>query len=71
MTYRHILQNSVNLATTLRKLGLKKGDVVGLSSENRFEFIVAALAVTYCGGILSTLNITYTPGKFCQSLTHS
>ncbi|CAD0203943.1 unnamed protein product [Chrysodeixis includens] len=68
VTYRHILQHSVNLATTLRKLGLKKGDVVGLSSENRFEFIVAALAVTYCGGILSTLNITYTPGEITHLL---
>lgn len=53
----------MNLAVSLRKLGLKKGDVVGLSAENRFEFVVAALAVTYCGGVLSTLNITYTPGK--------
>lgn len=53
----------MNLAVSLRKLGLKKGDVVGLSSENRFEFVVAALAVIYCGGVLSTLNITYTPGK--------
>lgn len=63
ITYRYILQNSVNLAASLQKLGLKKGDLVGLSSENRFEFIIAALAVVYCGGVLSTLNITYTPGE--------
>ncbi|CAH0690222.1 unnamed protein product [Spodoptera exigua] len=68
VTYRYILQNSVNLAVSLRKLGLKKGDLVGLSSENRFEFIVAALAVMYCGGILSTLNITYTPGEISHLL---
>lgn len=53
----------MNLAVSLQKLGLQKGDVVSLSSENRFEFTVAALAVMYCGGALSTLNITYSPGK--------
>ncbi|KAJ8723878.1 hypothetical protein PYW07_007858 [Mythimna separata] len=68
VSYRYILQNSVNLAVSLRKLGLKKGDVVGLSSENRFEFVVAALAVIYCGGVLSTLNITYTPGEIIHLL---
>ncbi|XP_026314673.1 luciferin 4-monooxygenase-like [Hyposmocoma kahamanoa] len=75
VTYRTVLQNSVNLAASLQKLGLKKGDLVSLSSENRFEFTVASLAVFYCGGVLSTLNITYSPegsvathrkdGKFC------
>ncbi|XP_075982662.1 luciferin 4-monooxygenase-like [Anticarsia gemmatalis] len=68
VTYRQILQLSVNLAVSLQKLGLKKGDLVGLSSENRFEFAVAALAVIYCGGVLSTLNITYSPGEISHLL---
>ncbi|KAL4719200.1 hypothetical protein ACJJTC_019371 [Scirpophaga incertulas] len=68
MTYREILQQSVDLATALKKLGLKKNDVVGLSSENRFEFIITSLAVMYCGGILSALNITYTPGEIIHLL---
>ncbi|XP_045453178.1 4-coumarate--CoA ligase 1 [Melitaea cinxia] len=63
VTYRTILQNSVKLAVALQELGLKKGDVVALSSENRFEFTVASLAVIYCGGVLSTLNVTYSPGE--------
>lgn len=46
-----ILQKSVNLAVALQELGLKKGDVVSLCSENRFEFTIASLAVIYCGGI--------------------
>lgn len=62
VTYRTILQKTVNLAVALQELGLKKGDVVSLSSENRFEFTVASLAIIYCGGILSTLNVTYSPG---------
>lgn len=67
-SYNFFLQNSVNLALTLQELGLKKGDVVSLSSENRFEFIVTSLAVIYCGGVLSTLNITYSPGEIIHIL---
>lgn len=52
----------MNLAIALQNLGLKKGDVVTLSSENRFEFTVSALAIMYSGGILSTLNVLYAPG---------
>lgn len=44
-------------------MGVKRGDVVMLSSENRFEFMIASLGVMYCGAVLSTLNITYSPGK--------
>lgn len=63
VTYRDILQKSVNLAVALQSLGLKKGDVVSLSCENRFEFTATALAVIFCGGVLSTLNVTYSPGN--------
>ncbi|KOB63671.1 Uncharacterized protein OBRU01_24726, partial [Operophtera brumata] len=44
-------------------LGVKRGDVVTLSSENRFEFMIASLGVMYCGAVLSTLNITYSPAQ--------
>ncbi|CAG4957545.1 unnamed protein product [Colias eurytheme] len=68
VSYRDILQNSVNLATALLEIGLKKGDVVALSCENRFEFTVTSLAVLYCGGTLSTLNVTYSPGEISHLL---
>ncbi|CAH2258335.1 jg10538 [Pararge aegeria aegeria] len=68
VSYRSILQSSVNLAAALQALGLKKGDVVALSSENRFEFTVTSLAIIYCGGVLSTLNVTYSPGEISHIL---
>ncbi|XP_045776708.1 4-coumarate--CoA ligase 1 isoform X1 [Maniola jurtina] len=68
VTYMTILQSSVNLAVALQGLGLKKGDVVALSSENRFEFTVTSLAIIYCGGVLSTLNVTYSPGEIIHIL---
>ncbi|XP_063539109.1 luciferin 4-monooxygenase-like isoform X6 [Cydia strobilella] len=68
VSYKDILQQSVNLAVSLQKLGLKKGEVVALCSENRFEFPVAALAAMYCGAVLSTLNVTYSPGEITHIL---
>ncbi|XP_073950378.1 luciferin 4-monooxygenase isoform X1 [Choristoneura fumiferana] len=68
VTYREILQRSVNLAVALQKLGLKKGDVVALCSENRFEFPITALAIMYCGAVLCTLNVTYSPGEITHIL---
>lgn len=64
ITYKQILEDSVKVAIALQKLGLQKGDVVGLSCENRFEFPAAALGTIFAGGILSTLNITYSTGEF-------
>ncbi|XP_060805024.1 uncharacterized protein LOC106129362 [Amyelois transitella] len=66
ITYTQILESSVKVAMALQNLGLKKGDVVSLSCENRFEFPAAALGIIFAGGILSTLNITYSTGE----LTH-
>lgn len=60
ITYKRILQETVNLAAGLQKIGVKKGDVVALFSENRDEFIMASLATTVCGATLTTLNIMYT-----------
>ncbi|CAH2983427.1 unnamed protein product [Chilo suppressalis] len=66
ITYIELLKQSVDLAVALKKLGLKKNDVVGISSENRIEFMVTVLAIVFCGGQLSLLNFTYTP----EEVTH-
>ncbi|KAH9639277.1 hypothetical protein HF086_014141 [Spodoptera exigua] len=45
ITFKQILQETVNIATGLTRLGVKRGDVVALCSENRDEFMPTALAV--------------------------
>lgn len=61
-TYRQLLQEIVNVGTGLKKLGVKRGDVVALCSENKSEYIAAALAVVCCGATITPLNIQYTKG---------
>ncbi|XP_075982700.1 luciferin 4-monooxygenase-like [Anticarsia gemmatalis] len=66
VTTRHILQETVNVATGLQRLGVRRGDVVALCSENRDEYIPAALAVICCGATVTTLNVLYTK----EEMTH-
>ncbi|XP_059053162.1 uncharacterized protein LOC131847586 [Achroia grisella] len=68
ITYRELLQYSVRAAIALQKLGLKKGDLVSISCENRFEFVPAAFGVIFNGGLLSTWNITYSTGELIHLL---
>lgn len=50
------------MAVSLKKLGVKKGDVIAISSENRFEFTVCAIGIMFAGAINATLNVLYSRG---------
>lgn len=67
VTYAQIQEKSIKLALALQKLGIKKGDVISISSENRFEFTVTAIAVFSLGAITAPLNILYTKCKYSTS----
>lgn len=61
-TYSKIIQDTVNTATGLRKLGVKRGDVLAFCSENRDEYIAAALGAVCCGATITTANMQYSKG---------
>ncbi|CAB3245736.1 unnamed protein product [Arctia plantaginis] len=66
ITTKQILQDTVNVATGLQKMGVKRGDVIGVCSENRDEYISAVLAVICSGATVTTLNVLYTK----EEMTH-
>ncbi|XP_049877772.1 luciferin 4-monooxygenase-like [Pectinophora gossypiella] len=70
-TYRQILQDSVNVATGLRRAGVKRGDVVAFCSENRDEYIATAIAVVCCGATFTTANLQYTKDEMIHILNIS
>ncbi|CAK1583703.1 unnamed protein product [Parnassius mnemosyne] len=70
-TYREILKYVVHTASGLKKLGVKRGDIVALCSENRLEFIVTALAAICCGATITTLSTQYTKDENKHVLTIS
>ncbi|XP_028160247.1 4-coumarate--CoA ligase 1-like isoform X2 [Ostrinia furnacalis] len=71
ITYNQLLQEIVNFGTGLKKLGVKRGDVVALCSENKMEYISAALAVVCCGATITPLNIHYTKDEMIHVLNIS
>lgn len=48
-TYIQLQENVRSLASSLKQLGLKRGEIVGLMSDNRAEWMVADLAILALG----------------------
>ena len=57
ITYAETHKEVLRLAAGLIKLGLKKGDRVGLISEGRNDWIISELGVLYAGGINVHLSV--------------
>ncbi|XP_046974994.1 4-coumarate--CoA ligase 1-like [Vanessa cardui] len=59
-TYHQLQQEAINLAVSLTHLGVKKGDVIAISSENRREFWSTLIGSSCTGAIVTTINVGYT-----------
>ena len=62
MTYTELQSDIVRVGSALWRLGIRKGDVVALCSENIPEFLVAYLSLAAVGAVISCVNPAYTPG---------
>ncbi|CAK1593301.1 unnamed protein product [Parnassius mnemosyne] len=60
LTCGEISQEAMNLAVALTHLGLRKGEVVALCSENRREFWPTVIGIACTGAVLTTFNPGYT-----------
>lgn len=67
LTYRELNQKANQIAHYLKNKGVKKGDVVILSMQNRPEFLICAIGIAKIGAVASLINTSQT-GKV---LTHS
>ncbi|XP_063367500.1 uncharacterized protein LOC134655923 [Cydia amplana] len=68
VTFQQILNDVVRIATGLKKFGVKRGDVVGLCSESRIEYISTAIAVMCCGATVTAVNLQYQPEEMSHVL---
>lgn len=57
-------QKTIELAECLKSVGVQKGDVIGLCSENRLEFPVPLFAAFCLGVTVAPLNLTYTEREY-------
>jgi long-chain acyl-CoA synthetase len=60
MTFRQLRSQMLRLANTLIRLGVKKGDRVGLALPNCPQYVIAYYAVLSAGAIVVNLNPMYT-----------
>ena len=61
MTYEESGQAIDTLATSLHKLGVKKGDVVAFLLPNSFQYVISFYATVKLGAIATGINPTYKP----------
>lgn len=71
VTYGQIAQEAMNVAVSLIRLGVKKGDVIAVSSENRTEFWGTIIAICCTGAIATTINTGYTNDELKHVLSIS
>lgn len=50
----------------MRELGIRPGDVVGVSSENNLDFCIPVLATLYIGAVCAPLNPAYIEGDIFE-----
>ncbi|XP_034945847.1 medium-chain acyl-CoA ligase ACSF2, mitochondrial [Chelonus insularis] len=59
LTYAEVLRRADKLAAGLKKLGLKKGDRVGLWGPNDYEWMISFVAISRAGFIMVGINPAY------------
>ncbi|KAJ8704568.1 hypothetical protein PYW07_011756 [Mythimna separata] len=63
LSYGDIVQQAMNFAVSLTRMGVRKGDTIGLMSENRHEFWGAVVGVACAGAVLTTISTGYVKGE--------
>lgn len=71
VTAREILEQSYRVAKSLSALGIKKGDVISLVSENRFEFVYVLFGSLILNVTISPINLTYSEREMIHALNLS
>ena len=68
MNYRVLRKHTDVLATSLSRMGVKKGDVVAILLPNCFQFTITYFATVKLGGIVIPINPTYKPVEILHVL---
>jgi long-chain acyl-CoA synthetase len=60
-------QAAEEIAAGLRRLGIQKGDIIGLDAETRAEFYIADLGIMVAGAIAAAAYTTYPPATLVRT----
>ncbi|MDQ0217624.1 fatty-acid--CoA ligase [Peribacillus cavernae] len=70
-TYREIAERTRRLASSLEKLGMKKGDRIGTLAWNHHRHLEAYFAIPCSGAVLHTINMRLSPQHVSYIVNHS
>jgi fatty-acyl-CoA synthase len=71
LTYREFYQRVLKIANSLKKLGIKKGTVVGVLDVNTHRFLELHYALSMLGAILHTINFRLAPEQLVYTMIHA
>ena len=71
LTYQQLVASAGSLAAGLAKLGVKRGDRVGLLLPNCPQFIVSYLAITALGAMAVPVHCQLSPAEAAYILNHA
>lgn len=71
LSHRDVLEKSLKLSLSLRKMGLEVNDRIAICSENNLNFGIGVLSSIFNGSTICPLNPLYTEREFIHSLTIS
>ncbi|MCC5666145.1 amino acid adenylation domain-containing protein [Nostoc sp. CHAB 5784] len=71
LTYQELNQKANKLARLLQRLGVKKGEFVGIFKDRDINFLVAILAIYKAGGAYVPIDSTYPQNRIQYMLSNS
>lgn len=71
LTYQELNERANQLAVILRKLGISKGEFVGIFKDRDINFLIAILAIYKAGGAYIPIDSTYPPNRIEYMLSNS
>jgi fatty-acyl-CoA synthase len=71
ITYAQFRSKVLEMAMVLKRLGLRKGDRVGVLFPNCLEFFYVQLAILYLGGIFISLSTRYRKFEITYMMDHA
>ncbi len=71
LTYREIAERTRRLASSLEKLGVRRGDKVGTLAWNHHRHLEAYFAIPCSGAVIHTINIRLAPQQISYIINHA
>lgn len=63
LSYRDMAKDCMNVALSLTNMGVKKGDIIAICSENRQEYFNVVVGIMCSGATVTPVNMGYTKRK--------